>query len=65
MARTDSSHGFMAVRTEGAILPPSFLLDSVSTLKAKNQSGPDYGPIEIALATGRDSALLEHCPRSV
>ena len=43
MARTDSSHGFTAVRTEGAILPPSFLLDSVSTLKAKNQSGPDYG----------------------
>lgn len=43
MARTGSSHGFTAVRTEGAILPPSFLLDSVSTLKAKNQSGPDYG----------------------
>ena len=43
MARTDSSHGFTAVRTEGAILPPSFVLDSVSTLKAKNQSGPDYG----------------------
>ena len=43
MARTDSSHGFTAVRTEGSILPPSFLLDSVSTLKAKNQSGRDYG----------------------
>ena len=43
MAATNSSHGFTAVRTEGAILPPSFVLDSVSTLKAKNQSGPDYG----------------------
>ena len=43
MAATNSSHGFTAVRTEGSILPPSFVLDSVSTLKAKNQSGPDYG----------------------
>jgi len=43
MAHTDSGHGFTSVRTEGTILPPSFLLDSVSTLRAKNQSGPDYG----------------------
>lgn len=42
MARKRNSHGFTAIRIEGAILPPEFL-QIVAAQSAKHQSGADYG----------------------
>jgi len=42
MARIARNHGFTAVRIEGGILPPEFLL-TVAALEAPQQTGTDYG----------------------
>ncbi|MFZ5676727.1 MAG: Eco57I restriction-modification methylase domain-containing protein [Pseudomonadota bacterium] len=42
MARNRNSHGFTAIRIEGAILPPEFL-SLIAMQSAKHQSGADYG----------------------
>lgn len=42
MARNRNSHGFTAIRIEGAILPPEFLA-LIAAQAAKHQSGADYG----------------------
>jgi len=42
MARNRNSHGFTAIRIEGAILPPEFLA-VIASQAAKHQSGADYG----------------------
>ena len=43
MARRKASHGFTALRSAGAILPSSFLLEKVATQKAQRQEPHDYG----------------------
>lgn len=42
MARNRNTHGFTAIRIEGAILPPEFLA-LIAAQSAKHQSGADYG----------------------